>query len=814
MTALASVLIVDDNPGKRLGMKAILEPLGYSIVEADSGRAALRCLMSQNFAVILLDVQMPDMDGFETAACIRQRRESALTPIIFVTAHRKDDIDRDVYAQGASDFMVTPFPPDELRAKVSAFAALFTQAESLASDALEVKTAADQLRLIADAAPIGIFQTDADNRYSYTNPRWSEITGIPAESAVGQTWDAMIDPEERARLRAELPAGNENWSELCHRFELRQHTAAARFAIITSRSMRDAQGGIAGWVGTLADITAEVGAEAAMADARDKANEASRLKSNFLANMSHEIRTPMNGVIGMTELLLQTELDPRQRAYAQTVRDSGEALLTVLNDILDFSKVEAGMLQIDDVEFDLLATVNGVVDLLAASAATKGIVLTTDVAHSAPATVCGDSGRVRQILINLVGNAIKFTETGEVTIRLIGPEDADTDSVVRFEITDTGVGIPSDKLATIFHPFVQADTSTSRKYGGTGLGLAISSQLAALMGGDCGVASEVGRGSTFWLTVPFRAGLPQRDDGPSRDTPRAAAEQRARVGAGAAPPAEIVESEPVARPRSAQDGSAGLILLAEDNPVNQRVAQAMLESLGYRVDLAPDGAHAIEAATLTRYEAILMDCQMPVVDGYTAAAKIRCLRGGEDAPPIIALTASALVSDERRCLTAGMDDYLTKPLGLKALAAVLERWIPTGSASTPAAGSPEPLAADAGAGRQVRDPQIVERLERLGEATGEDLLGQLAALFSTEADAQVAALQLALADADAATVSRSAHTLSGASANIGATDLARLCSALASDSANGDLVEGAAQLRAVEAELGLVLSDLGSPVAT
>ena len=433
------ILIVDDNSAKRLGLKAVLAPLGYLIVEADSGIAALRCVMAQDFAVILLDVCMPIMDGFETAALIRQRHQSEMTPIIFITAFKSDELrNTDLYAEGAVDFIFAPVPPDELRAKVSVFANLFLKAEELASKAREVQASADQLRLLTDAAPIGIFQTDDQNRYVYTNPRWTEITGIRPDDGAGREWDTIMGSQERAAFDAASADGDMHGDELCHRFEIRTAGAPARIVLLTSKCIRDQDGGVAGWVGTLADVTAEVGAESAMADARDEATEASRLKSDFLANMSHEIRTPMNGVIGMTDLLLETDLDPRQRDYAQTVRNSGEALLTIINDILDFSKVEAGKLEIEEVEFNLRTVVDDVVDLLANQAQAKGLELVAVIEHAVPAVVSGDPGRVRQVLTNLVGNAIKFTSAGEVVVRAAVVEAAGAETIIRFEVSDTG----------------------------------------------------------------------------------------------------------------------------------------------------------------------------------------------------------------------------------------------------------------------------------------------------------------------------------------------------------------------------------------
>ena len=780
--ARVPVLIVDDNAGKRTALKSVLAPLGYAIVETDSGIGALRCLMTQEFAVILLDVRMPDMDGFETAALIRQRRQSEMTPIIFITAHGQHDVqDTDRYAEGAVDFMFAPVQPHELRAKVSVFANLFIRAGMLAEQAREVQASADQLRLLTDAAPVGIFQTDGDNRYVYTNPRWSVITGVPAELATGRTWEAIIGPE---RVLAMADAAAADPGALGHRFTIELPGLGPRILLVTSRSIPDSDGGVAGWVGTLADVTAEAGAEAAMSSARDAATEASRLKSDFLANMSHEIRTPMNGVLGMTDLLLETELDARQRDYALTVRNSGMALLTIINDILDFSKVEAGKLDLEEIEFSPRAVVDGVVDLLAGPAQAKGLDLVAAVDSSVPAIVRGDPGRLRQILTNLIGNANKFTQAGEIVVRARLAELAGDDAVLHFEVCDTGDGIANHDLAMIFQPFVQADASSSRMYGGTGLGLAISGQLVALMGGSCSVTSRLGEGSSFSFTVCVQCEANQPEDALfalDADLARMGAvivEDNAtlrgvlvdyltgwgmRVSAfGAAPAAlaalrsssgaagcavaivgrqipemdglELMDAivadpsldlglvlttnlgqqdelgdrarfsrcasltkpihpaqlrtclrgvvlgledartdgaEPVAPQPSSNGGSAVRLLLAEDNLINQQVAIAMLASGGYHVDTVPDGAAAVRAVADHRYDAILMDCQMPKLSGYEATAAIRARERSGQHIPIIAMTAGARTEDRERCLTAGMDSYLSKPVSKEALLATV-----------------------------------------------------------------------------------------------------------------------------------------------
>jgi PAS domain S-box-containing protein len=497
----APILIVDDNPAKRLALRAVLEPLGYEIVEADSGSACLRCVMANVFAVILLDVRMPIMDGFETAALIRLRSESEMTPIIFITAHASHEIVAQRYAAGAVDFITAPVDPEELRAKVSVLANIFLRAQANAAKTRELQGTADQLRLLTETAPIGIFQTDAQNRYSYTNARWAEITGVTKEAALGADWHVMIDAEQRAATVAEHDETYVAGEEFCSRLRIATPDGSPRIALFTSRPVLDAAGQSSGWVGTLADITAEAAAAEAMAEARDHATEALRLKSDFLSNMSHEIRTPMSGIIGWTELLLDTDLDTSQRSCVESLTKAGDTLMNVVNAILDFSKIETGRLAVEHVEFSPRTVVDEVLDLLAHAAEDKGLELTAVLGESVPAAVIGDPNRLRQVLTNLTGNAIKFTETGQVTIRVAADRITGSDTVVRFEVSDTGAGIAADKLALIFEPFSQADTSISRKYGGTGLGLTISGRLTALMGGQIGVDSELGVGSTFWFTI-------------------------------------------------------------------------------------------------------------------------------------------------------------------------------------------------------------------------------------------------------------------------------------------------------------------------
>ena len=799
----------------------------------------------------------------------------------------------------------------------------------------------ERFRSLSTASPVGVFQTDPAGECVFVNPRWEQISGLSSPALYGQGWTHVIHPEDRERVLDLWRDALNRRLEVSAEFRLCSGSGATRWVHLRAKPVQTSSGEFLGYVATLEDITERKELEAEMAKARDAALESARLKAEFLANMSHEIRTPMNGVIGMTGLLLDTALTPHQRDAAETIRSSGESLLTIINDILDFSKIESGKLELEALDFDLVESVEGTLDLLAERAEAKGLELAAFIQTDTPTRLRGDPGRLRQVLLNLLSNAIKFTERGEVILN-VSHEGGKGDQVqLRFEVKDTGIGIGSEHLSRLFQPFIQADGSTTRRYGGTGLGLAISKQLVEMMQGQIAVSSRLGHGSTFSFTLPFTkqaageapplvepvhlAGvrvLVVDDNMTNRkilhhyilawklrngsvdsgakalDLLRAATaegdpyavvivdmhmpemdglELSRRIKADPSisatrilmltslgntlPQAELetagiqaclvkpvrqsrlfdclstllqgdatriqIAKRPSARPAFDPEPfhrKHVRILLAEDNSINQKVALGQLQKLGLQADAVANGLEVLEAIGRIPYQLILMDCQMPELDGFETTRRIRQLERTHQSPApnrvyIVALTANAMQGDRERCLDAGMDDYIRKPVRINDLKVALEKWDASsadgaeGSASPgpPSAASPEsgPGPSQERAGQP--SPSLVD-IEVLKEVCSEDpkQARELLDLYFEQAKQSVPALAAAIAAGACPEVERLAHRLAGASASLGLVGAAPPLYRLEEMGRSGELTGAEKPLAELQNRLKRLLAQLGT----
>ena len=622
------------------------------------------------------------------------------------------------------------------------------------------------IRTIQEVGLDGILVVDNEGHVLSYNERLFEVWKIPPSEIprpmsaatrddpipplLAASLERVKDPEGYLRRACEF-YGESDAIDECE-VELKDGRTLERY----SSSLRNENGKYLARAWFFRDITERKRYEQELIRAQEGAEAANRAKSRFLANMSHEIRTPMNGVIGMNQLLLETDLTHEQRRYVQVAQTSGKTLLALIDNILDLSKIEAGKITLEKRSFDLRETITDVLLPMQSELHTRGIQIHSFVSPSIPSLLRGDSLRLRQILTNLTANAVKFTERGEITLDVELVCECDSTMTVRFAVTDTGIGMRADQMELLFAPFVQADASTTRKYGGTGLGLTISKQLVELMGGKIGVNSREGHGSTFWFTAIL--------EGIAADE-RALADER-NVG-----PLD----EPCLRTSIEHKKQ---VLVAEDNPTNQLVVLAQLDKLGYKADAVTNGAEAVEAVEHGDYDLLLMDCEMPVMDGYEATLRIR--ESLQSNIPIVALTADVTSSARERCLGVGMNGYLSKPIELPVLATMLNRWMPVARAHA----LPEPLIPPA------MDPidcsfdeePLLQRL--MGDR---QLASAVVKGFLDDFPRQLGKLRRSLTERDVSATRLYAHSLKGAAATVGAEHLRSIASAIEQAANAGDL---------------------------
>jgi PAS domain S-box-containing protein len=648
-------------------------------------------------------------------------------------------------------------------------------------------------KAVIEGTSDAIFVKNLEHKYLMINQAGADVIGKPISEIIGVPNEELIEVDSAIRIRESDNEVIASGKTITQESRSTNKAGIERFYLSTRGPYRDRIGKIVGTIGVSRDITESKQIATELEQARDLALESARLKSEFLANMSHEIRTPMNGVIGMTGLLLDTDLNSTQREYSETIQSSADALLRIIDDILDFSKIEAGLLHFEIIDFELRGAVEAPVELLAERARTKGLELASLVHHDVPTALQGDPGRLRQVLTNLIGNAIKFTDRGEVVVGVTKISETESEAMLRFEIRDTGIGISAEAQQKLFGAFIQADGSTTRKYGGTGLGLAISKRMVELMGGEIGIESAPNHGSTFWFTGRFekqitpstrveRAGnlaetrvlivddnttnrnilkhqigswgmiageadsatralvllrseaargrpyalaivdlrMPEMDGFQLAEvikadpaiasvllillasvSERGHGEKSKQAGIAAYLPKPVRQSQlydclteviarsngdpvattPLVTQHSLREAkldhkqfSTARILIAEDNPVNQRIALVQLKNLGYHAKAVQNGVELLKLLEQEQVDIILMDCQMPQMDGFAATAEIRRREGTTRHTTIIAMTANALEGDEAGCLAAGMDDYLCKPVKVEILRQKLERW--------------------------------------------------------------------------------------------------------------------------------------------
>lgn len=652
MIKKVKILLVDDRPEGIVTLEAVLDHPDYTLITANSGAEALSHVLNHDFAVILMDVQMPEMDGFETASIIKQREKSRNIPIIFLTAINKSDENIQTgYSVGAVDYVFKPFDPHILKSKVAVFVDLYKKNRQLQEQATAIREMERRERVrtlhqleqegrrryqnLGDAIPQIVFRGTELGQFEYFNQYWHMFTGRTLDESVGLGWRAAIHPSNLPDIDAKWKAAQKERTGFECECRIRKgKDGDYHWHILRVVPEFNNLAEFVCWIGAATDIHDQKMTQEELLLSKKLAEAANETKSRFLANMSHEIRTPLGVILGFSELLVSPKSSGEEKVEAiASIRRNGEHLSKIIDEILDLSKVEAGKLIIERTEFAIAEMLENTRAFMSLSAKEKGLDLQFAIQGKVPARVVSSPSRIHQILVNIIGNAIKFTATGNILVTMSFEAP-----MIRIAVKDSGPGLTASQIQNLFQPFTQADTSMTRKYGGTGLGLALSRRLARALGGEISVdESKPGEGCTFLFT--FEVG--EVTDSPMIET------------------FEMAKTQPKKAAPKLPNLQGIKVLLVEDSIDNQIVVSRFLKMEGAQVELANNGLEGVEKAIHGDHNLVLMDIQMPELDGYGAISQLRS-QGFKK--PIIALTAHGMVEDRNRCLEIGSNDHLTKPV--------------------------------------------------------------------------------------------------------------------------------------------------------
>ncbi|NUN64524.1 response regulator [Pseudanabaena biceps] len=740
----ASILIIDDEADNFDVIETLLNDQEYELHYASNGVDAIANLDNFQPDLILLDVMMPVMDGIEVCQRIKAIPEWNFVPIVMVTAlSAKEDLAKCLEA-GANDFISKPINSTEFRARVRSLLRLQEQHHKL-------ERAYALIHAQLEASLEGVIAADEQGKLVAYNQKMCEIWGIDPITINPSNEDLPLLPLlEEANFPQVITQVLEDTYDSPEQITFGEIVNQDLTYEYFSSSVNSPSGKFLGFVWRFRDITDRKQYEATLQKSKEVAEAALRVKSDFLAMMSHEIRTPINGVLGMTELLSTTTLDLDQSRFVQSIQTSGEILLKVINDILDFSKLESQKLLLESLPVDVYGMLADTCNLLSKQAEAKGISLNYQIDDQTPPYILGDPIRLRQILLNLTNNSVKFTHSGEVSLS-VSPQTSSPDNqdlLLRFTVKDSGIGLSAAQIQKLFQPFTQASISTARKYGGTGLGLVICQKLVQMMGGRIWAESIPDQGSTFFFEIPITV----TDQAPSRVNPEIQRDISRQTNS----PTNLSQKLPLR------------ILIAEDNAINQELVLAMFAKIGYAPMIVNDGIEVIDALKANDFDLVFLDVQMPRMNGLEAAGIIvgdwANISTNPLRPKLIAMTASAMQGDREMCLDSGMDDYISKPVSFDTLQRILERW---GNQPTPIA-TPTDKVTD---NSEFNEQALVEIA-----SISANLPKRMISLFlNEECPSLIPKLRQAIADGDASQVEYLAHTLKGSSRMLGAKAMAEVC---------------------------------------